>query len=207
MRPDESSMSDPQDERRRRPRKLNVPNVLCVIRLMAAAAMAVFAVTGRSAAFVLALIVALASDWLDGKLAIVLDQRTSFGARLDSVADAFMYLSLLFGAFLLKADVVRSELPWIVVALASHAMSLVIALRKFGRWPSYHTWCAKLSWWLVAMGTIAAFADWTLWPFRLAMVAVVITNMESIAITRVMNHWSADVRSISQAKASRDAPP
>jgi CDP-diacylglycerol--glycerol-3-phosphate 3-phosphatidyltransferase len=169
--------------------------------------MVYFAVTGSSVAFLSALLVALASDWLDGKLAILLGQETSFGARLDSVADASMYLALLIGAILLKADIVLGELPWIGMAIASHVVSLLYALRKFRQWPSYHTWSAKLSWWFVALGAIALFAGWALWPFRLAMIAVVLTNIESVAITHVLTEWSADVRSLSEAKAGRDAQP
>lgn len=205
--PDEPSNSGVQDPQPHESRRLNVPNALCVVRLLAAALMAVFAVNGQSVAFLSALVVAFVSDWLDGKLAMLLNQRTSFGARLDSVADASMYLSLLIGAVFLKVDVVLAELPWIAAALASHAASLLIAFRKFGQWPSYHTWSAKLSSWLVAAGAFTAFAGWTLWPFRLAMVAVVVANIEAIAITRVMAEWSADVRSISHAKARRDAEP
>jgi phosphatidylglycerophosphate synthase len=186
-------------------RKLNVPNTLCLVRLIAALVMVVCAVAGHSDAFLTAFVVALLTDWLDGKLAILLHQKTSFGARLDSVADASMYLAFLIGAFALKADVFLKELPWIGLAFVSHVASLVTAFRKFGQWPSYHTWAAKLSAWLVAIGAIAVFAGWTPWPFRLAMVAVVITNIEAIAITRVLTEWSADVRSIWKAKARRDA--
>ena len=50
---------------------------------------------GYRQAFVVILVVLLFSDWLDGKLAVLLEQRTTFGARLDSLsATAPTYFAL-----------------------------------------------------------------------------------------------------------------
>jgi CDP-diacylglycerol--glycerol-3-phosphate 3-phosphatidyltransferase len=146
--------------------------------------------------FVALLLFLLLTDWLDGKLAILLDQRTSFGARLDSVADAVLLGALIVGVWLLVPEAVHSERYGILAMLASFTISVVAGLIKFGRPPSYHTWSAKISWWLVTLGAILIFWNGSLWLIRIALISVVLSNLEAILITLTIPEWRADVRSI-----------
>jgi CDP-diacylglycerol--glycerol-3-phosphate 3-phosphatidyltransferase len=181
-------------------RLLTIPNVLCTIRLVGAPFLMVLAIGGRSFAFVCWYLFLTLTDWIDGKLAIWLNQRSVIGARLDSWADATMYASLLAGGLWLKGDVAIEEIGWIGAASASYAATTIFGLRKFGRWPSYHTRAAKTSWLLVTIGAVCLLTDLSLWPFRIAMVAVTLTNLEAILITRVLSQWHADVPSLAAAR-------
>jgi CDP-diacylglycerol--glycerol-3-phosphate 3-phosphatidyltransferase len=186
-------------------RIVNISNALCVIRLIAAAFMVGFAIAGNMRAFLVAFVVAALSDWLDGKFARLLNQQTSFGARIDSIADFSMFFALLFGAVCWKPDVVLGEWPWIAAAIVTSVASIVAGRRRFGRWPSYHTWMAKLSWFLIAIGAIAFFADWSLWPLRIALAAVALTNIEEILITFTLEKWISDVPTVFHARKAGGA--
>jgi len=136
------------------------------------------------------------TDWLDGKLAILLNQRSVFGARLDSWADAALYFALLAGLIRLYGETLYREIIWVIPALASYLISTAAGFWKYRRWPSYHTLCAKTSWFLTIVGVLGLFTDWSLWPFRIALLFITITNLEAILITSVSPVWRADVSSI-----------
>ena len=181
-------------------RLLSVPNVLCVIRLAGSFVLVPIALKGQNEVFLWLFIFLAMTDWLDGKLAILLDQRTVFGARLDSWADAALYAALLFGVVTMYGDIVWSELVWIGVAVTGYLLSVAAGLWKYKRWPSYHTRAAKTSWLLTAVAVVALFSDWALWPLRVAAVAVAITNFEALLITIISPAWRADVTSVFHAR-------
>ncbi|MDG2125486.1 MAG: CDP-alcohol phosphatidyltransferase family protein [Verrucomicrobiales bacterium] len=116
------------------------------MRLIGSFVLAGIAYAGHSE-FFLWLFVALAmTDWLDGKLAILLNQHSVLGARLDSWADAALYTTLLFGALWMRGrTTLASELLWIIPAVATYAISTATGFWKYRRWPSYHTRAAKTS--------------------------------------------------------------
>ncbi|MDH3592214.1 MAG: CDP-alcohol phosphatidyltransferase family protein [Planctomycetota bacterium] len=183
-------MSEPE------PSPWNVPNALCVFRIAAAPVLAYLAYRHQSTAFAWLFGAMFLSDWLDGKIAILFDQRTTIGARLDSAGDAAMYAALLFGLFWMKWDVIRGEAVWLIAAVVSYAASCGAGLAKFGRIPSYHTRAAKTCWLLIGLATISVFAEGPVWPLRVAAIAGLLTNLEGLWITRVLPEWRANVRSI-----------
>jgi cardiolipin synthase len=177
----------------------NVPNTLCAIRLLGSFGLVYLALTGQTTVFLWVFVCLVVTDWIDGKLAILLRQQTEFGARLDSAADATLYSALLFGICWLKWDFVVQQSSWIIGVAISYALTSVAGLLKFRRLPSYHTWAAKTSWHLLNVAVICLFAEWAVWPFHVAMAAVILTNLEATAITLSLPRWQADVRSLYHA--------
>jgi CDP-diacylglycerol--glycerol-3-phosphate 3-phosphatidyltransferase len=180
-------------------RLLTIPNILCFIRLAGSFILLPIAWQGRNEVFLWLFIFLAMTDWLDGKLAILLDQRSVFGARLDSWADAALYAALLFGIATMYGHRLQSEIIWIGIALASYLVSSAAGFWKYRRWPSYHTRAAKTSWLLTAVAVIALFGEWSLWPLRVAAVAVTLTNIEATLITIISPSWRADVISVYHA--------
>jgi len=180
-------------------RLLTIPNLLCLVRLLGSFFLIPIALQGRNEMFLWVFLFLAATDWLDGKLAILLNQRSVFGARLDSWADAALYAALIFGVVVIYNDVLRAELSWVLLALGSYLASTLAGFWKYQRWPSYHTRAAKTSWLLTAVAVIALFTDWSIWPLRIAALAVTLTNLEALAITAISPQWRADVTSIYHA--------
>jgi cardiolipin synthase (CMP-forming) len=206
-----SLMTSPA-QRPTEPSIVNLPNLLAGIRLVGSVAAIGVVLAERPLAFLLLLGFLMLTDWLDGKLAILLEQQTTFGAQLDSLADAAMYAVTLFGCLWLRFDLVRQEAYWIVIALISYAITSLAGLLKFGRIPSYHTRAAKSCWLLVGIAVVALFlgkADsaWTAWPLRVASMGVTLTNLEATAITVILPEWRANVSSFWQARRDRATDP
>jgi CDP-diacylglycerol--glycerol-3-phosphate 3-phosphatidyltransferase len=176
--------------------QFNVPNALCAVRLAGSLGLVAVALLGRPMPFLALFLLLAATDWIDGRLAAWLDQRTTFGARFDSVADAAMYGALLFGCIWLKGDVLVAEAAWIAAALATYFVSCLSALIKFGRLPSHHTYSAKLAWLLTVIAGASLLVDWAIWPLRVAAVAISLANLESTLVTFVSKQWMADVPTV-----------
>lgn len=177
-------------------RIVTVPNVLSILRLLGSGVLLWLACAGRPVAFLWLFGALLITDWLDGRIAVLFHQRSVLGARLDSLADAFMYAALLLGLGLLNPDFIASESIVISVMIASYAVSLVAALGKFGRLPAYHTWAAKSCWLFVSIGSVAILLDGPPALPRLAMLIVILTNLEDTIITLRLDRWRSDVPSM-----------
>ena len=174
---------------------LTVPNALCLVRLLGSPVLAWVAWNQQPQVFLWLYLFLSMTDWFDGKLAILLNQRSVYGARLDSWADAAMYTALLFGLLRLHGPVLQSEWLWMAAAVATYAASTLYGIAKFRRWPSYHTKMAKMSWLFVTLATIAVLAEWSTWPLRIAACAVALTNLEAMLITATVSEWKVDVSS------------
>jgi cardiolipin synthase len=183
---------EPRDERFKNS-IVTVPNVICVVRLIGSFVLFAFAVFGWRYGFV-GLFVALSlSDWIDGKLARWLHQRSDLGARLDSAADAALYSGLVGGALILSWETIQHESIWLAVGISSYLLTTGAGLWKYGRVPSYHTYGAKGTQWLAFVAGVCMVLDWSIWPMRIAAIAVTLTNLEATAITCVLKEWQADV--------------
>ena len=177
-------------------RIVTIPNIICLLRMLGSIVLVVLAIKGRDQVFLWMFVGLAMSDWVDGKLAILLNQRSTWGPHLDSWADLALYCALFIGSILLQGDALQSELEWILLALASYALSTLTGLWRYRRWPSYHTRAAKTSWFLILVGSVCLLGGWNLWPLRVALAVVILSNLEALLITILSPNWQTDVESI-----------
>jgi CDP-diacylglycerol--glycerol-3-phosphate 3-phosphatidyltransferase len=175
---------------------MTVPNMLASGRLVGAPFLIVLALLGQNTPVLVLFLVLEASDWLDGKLAMWLDQRTTIGARLDTVADLAMYGALLVALLILEGELMMAEWPWWTPALVAYGLSWAFSLHKFGKLPSYHTRSAKFSAFLALVSAVALLAAGEAWPLRVTAVVVTLANLEAMLITRKLATPRPDVSSI-----------
>lgn len=175
---------------------VNVPNALCAIRLIGSFVLIAFAISGETISFVWLFVFLAFTDWIDGKLAILLRQKTIFGARFDSFADATLYLSLMIGLWFLKYEFLMEHIWWIICAVISYVVTTTTGFIKFGRVPSYHTWSAKLCNYLILLAVICLFYEWRVWMVYVAVIGVMLANLEATMISLSLSEWRANVASI-----------
>lgn len=180
-----------------------VPNALCVSRIVAAPFLYLLASQGRRIELVVLFVLMAFSDWLDGKIARWLDQRSAIGPTLDSVADLAMYFALIVAMIRFEGRTLLGIWPWLAVAIATYALAGIASLAKFGKWPSHHARMAKVSWFLVLAGTVLFLAQGSLWLLQLAMVTTTLANLQSLTITRVLPQWTTDIPTVAEAKRLR----
>lgn len=121
-------MTDRAD-RQRSNRILTVPNVLSTIRLLGVPLFAYLLLVVHADGWALiVLVVGGATDWLDGKLARLLDQYSTLGAILDPLIDRIYLVSVLL------CFAARELLPWwLVVLLLAREALLAISLGAYRR--------------------------------------------------------------------------
>ncbi|MBM3676250.1 MAG: hypothetical protein FJW96_15605 [Actinobacteria bacterium] len=100
-------------------------------------------------------------------------------------------------------DRVRPEMPYLIAVAISYACPIAIGLLKYRRLTNHHTWGGKLSAALLAGGALILVAGASPWLFRIATGAVVLADLEEIAIIALLPRWRTSVPSLWHAMRSR----
>lgn len=144
------------------------------------------AMAGSKRWFLILVAASLATDALDGFLARRLNAFSDFGRKLDSAADYLTMVTGLAGIALLWPDIVRRELPWIVLGLAAFFSVIVYGFVRLGRAPCYHTWAAKIGVMGCALSMIPLLSGWSPVPFRAMVVWQIVAAIEEVAIALML---------------------
>ncbi len=177
-----------------------LPNVITSIRIVASPGLVMLALADQPIWLIVLAVVLVFTEWLDGFLARLMHTTSELGARLDTVADAIFYSSMLAATVLFRPNLMLQESVWMSAAVGSYAVNWIASWVKFRRLPSYHTWAAKGVWGVVGVGIISLLSGFNPWPFRIAMLCVLLTNLEAIGITLTLTECKVDVPSLWHAR-------
>jgi CDP-diacylglycerol--glycerol-3-phosphate 3-phosphatidyltransferase len=171
-----------------------LPNAFSVVRLLAVPVLFVLAGQGRETAFGWVLIAALLTDIADGYIARTFSLQSRLGAILDSTADSLILVVALYGTWVFHRYVITGH-PWIFAgAILLWLASDVVALRRYGRLTSFHTYLSK-----VVTNVLGLFVGWLFvfgfepWLLYLGLGLSMLASLEELAIMRVLPEWQADV--------------
>lgn len=159
-----------------------LPNLLSGTRIALAPAVLTTAMAGSRRWFVVLLAAALVTDALDGFFARRLNAYSELGRKLDSAADYVTMITGVAGIAMLWPDIVRRELPWVVMGLSAFFAVIVYGLVRLGRAPCYHTWASKTLAVACALSLVPLLAEWTAVPFRVVMALQVMAGAEEVTI-------------------------
>ena len=174
----------------------SIPNLLSLLRLTLVPVLAIAAVLNEVVLFLLILAISLFSDMLDGYFARKLKQVTELGARLDSWADMATYAIMIVGLYFMWPAVFDQQFFYLVAASVSYVLPVVIALFRFGDFPSYHTWGAKLAALLIAPAFYLLLLNDQQLLFRAVIIFHVVVALEEVAITFALKKSETNVASI-----------
>ena len=183
------------------------PNAVSLLRVLGLPPLLWAARQGHRTLFFGLVVALLLTDWIDGRLAAALHQRTAIGARLDSVADALFYGSVACSFWWLEESLIRAHFGWMAVVIASWSVSTGLALIRFGKIPSYHDWSAKLAWFVTASTILLLLLTDLTFVLPWALGLATFSNLHALAITCVLPRWQPDVWSLRQAwRIRRETP-
>ena len=175
---------------------LTLPNLLTCFRFVAAPLLLWLSWHGYHDAFLILLAVVFLSDALDGLAARLTGQVTEFGATLDSWADVIIYLTIAICSWWLWPTVVKQELVYVALIIASYLLPAVVGIAKFGSFTSYHTWMVKLAAAAMALTLYVLFLSGVVWPFRMAALLCAVAAVEEIIITLILNEKHSNISSL-----------
>lgn len=185
----------------------SIPNLLSLLRIALVPVLALAAAFNQADLFLLVLAISLLSDLLDGYFARKLHQVTELGARLDSWADMATYAMMIIGLYLIWPSVFDQQFFFLMAATLSYILPVIVALFRFGSFPSYHTWGAKLAALLIAPAFYLLILNDQQLFFRLVIVLHVVVALEEIAITFFLKKSETNVASILTILANRKNKP
>jgi CDP-diacylglycerol--glycerol-3-phosphate 3-phosphatidyltransferase len=174
-----------------------VPNVLSGARALAVPVLLVLAFEGQRVAFTWVLIPALLSDVFDGWIARAFALESKLGAALDSAADSLMLFVSVYGIWVFHPEVIREHAWLCAIAVGLWALEDVLALVRYGRLSSFHTYLSK-----VVANLLGFFIGWLFlagfepWMLYLAAGTSIVASLEELALLRVLPEWRADVRGL-----------
>jgi phosphatidylglycerophosphate synthase len=120
-----------------------IPNAVTLARLLSVPVLWGFALAGREVVVGLGFFFAWTTDALDGFLARLLDARSSWGSRLDTVADTLVMASGIAWVAMLRPEFVRDHAvalgTWIAIGAAAYATGWI----RFRRFADLHLYSAK----------------------------------------------------------------
>ena len=177
-------------------RFFTAPNLFTLLRLLLVPAL-VFCVWGKFQSLFLHLLAgSLASDLIDGYLARRLNQSSELGARLDSWADTLTYFVMSYALWVFKPEVFWRLADFIVMASIAFALSTALSWIKFGRYPSYHTFLAKIT----AAALAPAFYIVMLFKInvylRIVALLYLLSSLQQIWITLRLRHAESNIVSV-----------
>lgn len=182
-----------------------IPNLLSGLRLASVPVLLVLAWYGQPLMFLGLLLVSILSDAIDGWLARRLDAVTKLGIRLDSMADFALYIAVPLGGWWLWPELLLREAPWIALIVVGYALPGALALIRFRRLSSYHTWSAKLAVAVSAAGLFLLFAVDVSWLLHIGAPLALLAGLEQSAITIVAPGPRDELPSIVHALRARQA--
>jgi len=174
----------------------SIPNLLSLLRLTLVPVLAIVATLNQAGLFLSLMAISLVSDMLDGYFARRLHQVTELGARLDSWADMGTYAMMILGLYMIWPSIFVEQVIYLIAATLSYVLPVVIALTRFGSFPSYHTWGAKLAAVFVAPAYYLLILYDNQIFFRMVIIFHVVVAVEEIAITFILKQPKTNVGSI-----------
>jgi phosphatidylglycerophosphate synthase len=177
-----------------------LPNLISLSRLVAVILLIVAASFNASGLCLILFGYCLVSDVVDGQLARAFGLNSVLGARLDSLADCALTLTIPFVALRLLPALRATDTITVLFVFAGYAIPMAWGMLKFRRLTSYHTTAARVAGVLLA-GTFLLFVATRVgWPMRAATAVLLLSALEEMAITHTLTQWRSDVPNLRRAR-------
>jgi len=175
----------------------HAPNIVSAARIAAAPLLVYFALRGNESGFTWVLVPALLSDILDGWLARTLQLQSKLGALLDSIGDALLLFTSIFGIWAFHGDVITEYQAWCYTMVVAWRAEAAVAFARYGRLSSFPTYVSEVAGYLLGIFVgvlfVFGFHPWLLYA---AVATSVLGNLEELVLLRLLPEWRADVRGV-----------
>lgn len=175
-----------------------IVNAITLYRLLAAFVLLYFILTNEPHIFKWLLAISFLTDALDGILARWLKVVSITGSRLDSIADDLTVLVAVIAIFAFNADFLLHQRVWVFVMLGLYLVQLMLALIRYGRLSSFHTYLAKAAAILQALFLVLFFflPEEPLLLFYAAAAVTSLGLVEEIILVLILPAWRSDIKGI-----------
>ena len=178
--------------------KYYLVNGITLYRLVMAPVLILLVVYDRQDIFKWLLSVSFFTDIADGYFARRFRVASIFGAKLDSIADDFTIIAAITGIIVFKREFLLQEITLIIILLGLFIIQVVLALVRYGRISSFHTYGAKIA--FLFQGVFIILLFFLQGPeylfFYITCIVTALELIEEIIITLLLPEWKANVKGL-----------
>lgn len=173
-------------------------NGITFYRLFSAPFLFALAYNGNLEIFKWLLTLSFFTDAIDGFLSRKFKVSSLFGAKLDSIADDAIILVATLSLWILKREFIVDQWLPISVLLSLFAIQTTVALLKYHKITSFHTYLAKTAAVLQGIFFILFFFEAAIasWIFYAAVLVTGMELVEEIFLVFVLKEWKANVKGL-----------
>ena len=164
-------------------KKLTLPDWFSVYRIIAVPFIILMLLLQLKAWFTILIIISLLTDAIYGFLARRLKQETKRGAKFDSAGDLITQLLMIAGLFRFQQVFLETQKIILLIILGLFILQLAIALLKYRKTTSFHTFSAKAA--FTSLGifyVILFFFKYVDWLFLSSAVLMIFSLVEDIIL-------------------------
>ena len=137
------------------------------------------------------------TDFIDGFFAFFFGQESSRRAQLDTLGDVLLLLVGVLGFYLFETSFFLDHLQFISTVLSLYFFQFLLALIKWRRPTSFHTYTAKLAAIVqVIFLSLTLLFEASVVFFFLAFFISLIDVVEDIILTLILPRWRANVKGL-----------
>lgn len=175
-----------------------IVNGITWYRIIAAPILLVLIFTKQFDIFKWLLALSFFTDLIDGYLARKYKVVSIMGSRLDSVGDDLTVFAATIGLFVFESEFVRKEFIILIILFSLFVVQTVLALVRYKKISSFHTYFAKLAAILQGLFFILIFLlpEPLYFLFYLAAVVTGIELLEEIILVVLLSQWEANVKGL-----------
>jgi CDP-diacylglycerol--glycerol-3-phosphate 3-phosphatidyltransferase len=177
-----------------------IVNGITLYRIVAAPLLLLLVFYHQSNLFKWLLAISFLTDAIDGYIARKYKVISVAGAKLDSIGDDLTVLVAIIGILVFKPEFLRHELVTVIILGSLYILQLVLAMIRYGKPTSFHTWSAKTAAVLQAAFLLLFFffPDPLYGLFYIMALATVIGLLEEIILVLLLPRWQADIKGVYQ---------
>lgn len=176
----------------------HIINAITLYRLITAPFLVVLIWHHQIGLFRILLVISFLTDAVDGFLARRARTTSVYGAKIDSVADDLTIAAAITGMIIYNPGFIKEEIFIILELLALFILQTVLALARYGRISSFHTYAAKAA--AILQGIFLILFFFLPQPvyllFKIAAIVTMIELAEEIVLVLLLPQWEANVRGL-----------
>jgi phosphatidylglycerophosphate synthase len=175
---------------------LNVPNIISFARLALLPLLYYLCLRNHRILFLVAFMIIMGSDTVDGYLARKLNQVTKLGQKLDMIADIPCMLSLAFFMHRLFPEVIKPNILMIKIAVGLLVIALGYSTIKFRKPVFVHNQLLRCGTLAAYFSVIAAYFIQTPYFVSLALLLIIFGFVEWLLMFFIFGEVNPDTRTI-----------
>ena len=170
---------------------------ITIYRIVAAPVLFLLIINHRQDIFKWLLAISFLTDAIDGFIARRYKITSKLGSTLDSIGDDVTIVAAVTGIFVLKPEFVRQQATPIIMLLALFLLQTILALIRYRKLSSFHTYAAKIAAILEGIFLLLFFFDKPVdILFSITAVVIAIDLVEEIILAMLLPNWETDVKGL-----------